>query len=162
MPYIVYKKDCSDLSSLLSVIEYEFAILEKPDDIQFVSKDKVSALGNLLDWDNGRLFGRDGELRWVTRKSTFHVVIISDNRTLPQGFIGEEIKPGSERMIYLWGENVVKNRKVSDEWYELRVPRMISYPFTPTKLGSRLKLVIKEYTLADRSTIHRYCGLKEE
>ncbi len=165
MPLIGYKKGCSEseVSKLASDIDYNFAILEKPDDIRFIKKSDSNSAGNLFDWDRGRLFGENVELRWLKRKNGFYVVIISENGRVPVKLNIEEINPVREREIYLWGENIEKSGNTTDDWYEQRIPRILNYPVNATKIRGRLKLIVKEYSLAsDKSTVHRYVGLKEE
>ncbi|MEC4685199.1 MAG: CRISPR-associated protein Csx19 [Nitrospirota bacterium] len=165
MPLIGNKKGCneSEVSKLASDIDYKFAILEKPDDIRFIKKSEINSIGNLFDWDRGRLFGENVELRWLKRRNGFHVVIISENGGVAEKLNPEEINPVREREIYLWGENIEKSGNTTDDWYEQRIPRILNYPVNATKIRGRLKLIVKEYSLSsDKGTVHRYVGLKEE
>jgi hypothetical protein len=154
----------NEIVSCLLYFDYEYAILEKQDDILFVGKGRIKSTGDFTQWDKGRLFGTDGEVKWVRKTKGFHVIAISDQGKIPEGFQRKEIELIEEKKLLLWGEHIIqtdKSMSLPEQWYELRIPRFIEYPFKPIRQGGRIRLAINEYCFKDKSTIHRYVGLEE-
>ena len=118
----------------------------------------LSELGNSIsEWDRGRVFGSDSEIRWERDDREFHVVWIRDDENVPHEWQSkEQIEADGERKILLWGERI----EGKDQWYEKQVPRILKYPVNDR--GSRIYALLKEYRLKDNSTVYRFKGVKAE
>jgi hypothetical protein len=123
------------------------------DEIRFEEFGKTTDYTN---WDKGRLFGKEAELKWHRRDGFFHLVVITDSDSLPQGFTGFKCSnlhtvkddSGTEkpREIFLWGE---KDRKTGS-WFEPRIPRLLHYPGVDFSIKKkRVKVVLREYTFEE-------------
>ena len=148
-----------DAKPFINNERFTYVILEKVDEIVFKKFDDNL---NLDEWDKGKLFGDESELKWLKRKGKFHAVVITDG-ALPDGFnFYKELQPfNSEpfRHIYLWGE---KDKTVKG-WYEPRIPKILEYPVADFKsVPSRIKIKIKEYTLSEEYEVYRNGEFRRE
>ena len=158
MAKIGYKKDATDFclkdeqgNAYLTASRFSYAILEKIDAIKFEEFGKRT---DYINWDKGWLFGDGVELKWLKRNGKFHLVVITDEDVLPQGFhefscenlrpIYYEYDEGNpiERSVFLWGE---KDRTINS-WFEARIPKKLVYPSVNFKAPeTRVKMVVREY-----------------
>ncbi len=143
----------SYFSEAIAILERYFCKAgEKPDFFNFLSELK----GNFSDWDKGRVFEQNSEIRWERESGAFHVVWIRDADGIPDGWEKEQIAPKPERKIWLWGK-----RDDKGQWYEKQIPRMFQYPAHGT--GERAFMVVQEYTInSDDSTVYRFKEVKTE
>lgn len=186
-----------ETNSYINAERFQYAILEKVDQIVIgrlesnhivykthgVSDDKTIPVDELEEWDKGRLFGVETELKWIKRKNQYHAVIITEESAIPEGFTeySSEAKPLTDdnenplppRYIYLWGEKQLKGSIKLDEWYEPRIPQILKYPIENWNTNKmRIAIKIQEYELNEKnpmdtedefiSIIHRYVDLKEK
>ncbi len=151
------------LASIYSLKEYicnenfNYAILENIDEIVF---EKFSDKFTFDAWDKGRLFGEKSELKWIKRKGTYHMVLITDG-AVPGNFVTyrvESIEEGPLRQIYLWGEKNTdtKTEKDVEGWYDPKIPKILKYPVDDYKSASKyLKMMVKTYKLAEKQEVYR-------
>ncbi len=145
------------LASIYSLKEYicnenfNYAILENIDEIIF---EKFSDKFTFDAWDKGRLFGEKSELKWIKRKGTYHMVLITDG-AVPGNFLTyrvESIEEGPLRQIFLWGE---KDTGV-EGWYDPKIPKILKYPVDDYENTSKyLKMMVMTYKLTEKHEVYR-------
>lgn len=170
---IGYLKESDDLNILdsggqpfISAERFQYMMVEKVDDIVFGFFSETESLEN---WDKGRLFGEQTELKWLKRNGKFDLVVINDDDDLPGGF-SEYSAPKLERVasrsIFLWGE---KDDTIT-AYFDARIPQILEYPVKSFRHAkSQLKIKVQQYRLTEinsfgeeiDSFIHRYTGLEE-
>ncbi|MBE0427718.1 MAG: hypothetical protein IBX72_13880 [Nitrospirae bacterium] len=106
--------------------------------------------GRVSDWDKGRIFDDRAEIRWEREGNGFHLVWIKDAGNIPDRWDKESLSQVNVRQILLWGERIGGGR----EWYEKQVPRIFEYPAKGN--GSKVYVVLNEYTFEDGSTVYRF------
>lgn len=120
---------------------FEYLIVEKVDEIKFERFGKTT---NYMDWDKGRLFGKQAELKWEkNHRGEFHIVIISDG-SLPAGFSKFEcdgLEKESKRKIFLWGKRDLN----TSGWFDAQIPQVLDYPVSSSKSEEQLKIILYEY-----------------
>lgn len=175
MAKIGYKRQAMDLNlkdkddnDYINDERFRYVILERVDEIRF---EKFGQTTDYASWDKGRLFGEEAEFKWHKRNGAFHLVVITDEDSLPAGFC--EFKSNNlniikHREIFLWGE---KDRDI-DSWFEPRIPHLLKYPgvdFSEKK--KRVKIVLHEYQFEETlpeseeqltSTVYRFVGLIQD
>lgn len=124
---------------------------EKPDFFDI----KKNLKGDFSDWDKGRIFNDDSEIRWERKQEHFHVVFVSDKKLIPENWDKKEItKEESSSEVLLWGKRI--NNK--NEWYEKQIPKILTYPSQDN--GERVYIKIQKYTIEDdNSNIYRFKGV---
>lgn len=77
---------------------------EKPDFFNHLSK----LNGNASEWDKGRLFDDESELKWERKNNCFNLVLLKDNENIPDGWSKEKAKENrnKSREILLWGNKI--------------------------------------------------------
>lgn len=160
----------TDGNNFISAERFRYIILERPDKIIF---EKFGQIQDYENWEHGRLFGDNDELKWDTINGKKHAVITSETN-LPDTF--EEFrdftlisKHDTMRELFLWGEkqyDKIGNPQL--EWYEPKIPQILKYPAEGNLAKNRVILKIQEYTIEETikdekivTTIHRYIGLEE-
>lgn len=142
------------LKALLQYLETSFgqAILEGVEDICFVGVGRApdhfhfDAAFDLGQWERGRAFGEEMELRWRRRGSRYALLLISENAVSLPPHLTEGIDPFPEPIpleqlpddpplhIILWGSwqdpEAEPDLPISQRpfWYEAQVPRFLAYP----------------------------------
>jgi len=181
MPKIGYKKSARDFNLrdneskyYINENRFKYAILEKVDEIKFENFGKTIDYTN---WDKGRLFGDKAEIKWNriyrsddgnSNSDEFHIVVISDEELLPEGFCEFEcdnLHIEKKRKVFLWGE---KDRSTCS-WFEARIPHLLHYPGLDfSKNKDRVKIILHEYQFEEKplelknkinSTIYRFVRL---
>jgi hypothetical protein len=128
--------------------EFNYAILESPSEICFVSL--AAAEPERLNpeaFSSGTLFSENAELRWRRRRDgRFHLVMVHDAGLTLKGEIGIPLEPlanstkgTSPPQLLLW--------KPVDE---PRIPRSIGYPSMPA--GKRPSIALKHYRLREETS----------
>ena len=124
------------------------------------------------EWERGRLFCADFELRWQKQDGAFQTVYVGQDIELPAFERADELKWQKTRpnCHYLWGSRVsnqklktigAKREAGSEVFVALRIPRILRYPVSAK--AKHVKLVIREYIdSSERVIYHRFEGLKEE
>ncbi len=139
---------------------FQYAILEKPDDVVFEELDGICELIAEYRYPRGVAFGEDGEMRWLRRSSgKIHAVWVRDTGPRPDEAdremtlrLADEQAPGS---LILWGE-----READGHYYEGRIPAGQTYPKAPGD-GRRLAVTIRDYESEDGSRrLFRLTGLE--
>ena len=158
MSEIGYKyKVCEDeLNELVEKADFDssIAILEK----WFCLKDDKPACFNFLcnlkgmvsDWDTGRVFDLNSEIRWERNGDSFHVIWIIHNGNITDDWKKEPLVFKEKRKVLLWGERIVNK----NEWYEKQIPQILKYPVKGD--GERVYLEIMQYTMPDGSPVYRF------
>ena len=155
-------KELTELLSSLPEKSKEFKLLENVVNITF---EKYSSEANLDIWEKGRVFGETGEVKWRKIDEEYHAVYLGksplEGILEKQNFNDELEEPEEpeerERSYFLWG---AKTKDKSDEWMELRIPRLLNYPVKGEK--DRVKLKVVEYINKSGKILHyRYKGLEE-
>ncbi len=152
------------LEELIISFDIEYAILQSIPKI-FIGmfeelKKELGGIINPCNFEAGRLFSQDFEIRWRKKsEDEFYTLIISDREQeqLFDGYDGKELKKitDSEQSFYLWG----KKEKAEDIWYELRIPKGWKYPVT----SRYAKIKIIEYETIGRpeeGRFYRFCGFE--
>jgi hypothetical protein len=113
-------------------------------------------------WEAGRAFGRDFEIRWQKEKENIKVMILgniplsvpdlSDSIDLDEAFYRKE------GAYYLWGIRL----EDGSGWDETRIPHLIKYP-VDGQSGRRLQLQTVEYIRKETGNLefYRFSGFKE-
>lgn len=171
MAKIGYKKNVVELqfTGYINKDQFDYAILEKANELIFDKFDNIN-INDLTNCIKGRLFGGKTELKWQKRRSGFHLVIITEESSLPEFFDNYpcELKPIKTRSIYLWG---IIDPVIKDHWYEKQIPRILKYPVIRQNLENsenRVKINVQEYELSRNSKndepasiIHRFVDIME-
>ena len=116
------------LEKLIELLNFEYAILQSIPQIHIGRFEELKReLGegmNARNFDSGRLFSEDLEIRWRKKgKDEFYTLVISDNEQMLTGYDErKELEITNRHSFYLWGE------KAGDVWYELRIPKGWRYP----------------------------------
>jgi hypothetical protein len=123
---------------------------EMPDFFNYLSKLK----GNVSEWDKGRVFDNNSEVRWEKDKIGFHLGWIKDGGNIPDGWNEEMLKSIDSHEILLWGTQISGKK----EWYEKQIPRIFEYPIRD--IGNMAYVVINEYIHKDGSKFYRLREVK--
>lgn len=135
-----------------------YAILDRPETSLFIP---ISKDTDWTDWENGRVFNEEMDLRWQKKDERFHVVMILD---APKAYFRQRYSLNlSEKYLeqkarwLLWGQQETKGK-----WIERRIPKIFTYPFA-TRNDSRIALSVKEYVNIgnQRVEFYRFTGLEE-
>lgn len=146
------------LEELLDSFNFEYAILQS---IPLIHIGKFDALKKELggginprNFDSGRLFSQDLEIRW--RKNggdEFYTMVISDKEQILDGYEKKKLESTNSYFFYLWGE------KAEDKWYELRIPKGWRYPVE----SKYAKIKVIEYEVEgkpEEGKFYRFCGFE--
>ena len=185
MAKIGYQENAPSLSAITAdgkpyLLEngFKYAILEKVDIIKF---SLYEIINDYPDWDNGRIFGINTELKWKKRNGKYHIVVTTED-DLPIGFslFSDTLEPIRDekgnikyRRIFLWGEQEKDNSgQPTGRWFEERIPQLLKYPIITDK--SRVQLKVQEYEFTEelkasvngqaektKSIIYRFIDLEE-
>lgn len=121
--------DEKKLRETVNSFEFKYGILES---IPRIYIGEIESLKKELDgginpnnFENGRLFSSNSEIRWRKKdKDRFYVLIISDEGQTINGYEKKNLTITREHLsFYLWGEKEPKGT-----WYELRIPKGWKYP----------------------------------
>ena len=119
---------------------------------------------NFEDWEQGRIFHYDFELRWEKQDSAFWVVYIGEQKVLPM----LDKKPLSDCEIhddsyYLWGEKatadtleLISQLETTNLFLELQIPRLLHYPVSSKNNKSRVKLSVRHYLNSETGVLEFY------
>ena len=179
MAKIGYKRGVSNLISYIDVMQFKtgYMMLENPEQLCF---EAINLHTPFHEWEKGRLFNADNEVKWLKRRDGFHLVIITETK-LPAGFdifhenlcrVTDEagnFRP--DQTVYRWGEKEFDGNQPLSQWYEGRIPEVLKYPFDGTQDRNlrRVCVRVREYELTKHdpdgrpftSIIHRYVRLEE-
>lgn len=144
------------LEELLQSFKFEYGILQSIPRIHIGTFDALKKeLGGELNprnFDSGRLFSQDLEIRWRKKRGDeFYAMLISDKELMLEGYEKKELKDTDRVSFYLWGE------KMGDKWYELRIPKGWNYPVE----SRHAKIKIVEYEVEgkpEEGKFYRFCG----
>jgi hypothetical protein len=145
--------DADKLTTLIAELRVEapFAILERPDKVDFPGASEMIEAAN---WPVGRVFGERMELHWEQEGTTYRVRLTRADETTPPPEFGETLVlegPEPEPVwYYLWGED------------EMAIGGRLNYSRAiPGKGRGRLGVV--EYRDEEgRLIFYRYIGLRRE
>lgn len=126
------------------------------------------------EWERGRLFCADFELRWEKQDGAFQTVYVGQDIELPAFERADELDlqhmKTRTNSYYLWGKRVSNKdlqtigaqREANSELFvALRIPRILRYPVSPN--AKYAKLLIREYLNSGENVVYyRFEGLKEE
>jgi hypothetical protein len=146
------------LGEFVESFDFEYGILQSIPQIRIGRFDELKKeLGgenNPHNFDSGRLFSQDLEIRWRKKSGDdFYTLLISDKDQMLDGYEKKELEIADRHSFYLWGE------KAEDIWYELRIPKGWKYP-----VKSRYaKIKVIEYEVKgkpDDGKFYRFCGFE--
>jgi|Deesub1362A_J573_1020465.scaffolds.fasta_scaffold00513_9 hypothetical protein len=135
-----------------------------------VRLERFDSATNFDQWEQGRIFNAEFELRWEQVDGTFHAVYCGDKKE-PPGFA--EVKEidlaaltTKQRSYFLWGERVkeedlpvIGQSPGTLVFLEFQVPRLLHYPVSPQ--AKRAKLKVLEYRDATGALVYyRFCGVE--
>lgn len=162
MPEIGYKYNVSNdelnhlikkvnSSDSIAILEKWFCLEgEKPDCFDFL----CNISSEISEWDKGRIFDLNSEIRWEKDGDSFHILWISDNENIADEWNKELLEfKDKERKILLWGDRIINTNK----WYEKQIPKIFEYPAIGNR--NRAYLLINEYQSlneSDDSSIFRF------
>jgi len=130
---------------------------------------------NFSEWERGRVFCPEFELRWEKQRDKFQLVYVGTAVNLPNFSLAEIDLPITQRdpiSYYLWGRRVAQGdlQKIGLQseppgiglFIEMRVAQRLQYPIQNNDT-QRVKLNVYHYS--DKTTgqvvYHRYYGLEE-
>jgi hypothetical protein len=163
----------------LERVLYHLLIAPDPDKTLRLAHFDAKTSFNFNEWERGRLFCADFELRWEKqacpdegRDGAFQTVYVGQAIDLPAFERADELKwqESRSKSYYLWGKRV-SNRDLatigaqreadSELFVALRIPRILRYPVSPK--AKYAKLLIREYLDSGEKVVYyRFEGLKEE
>ncbi len=164
MPEIGYRYnvDNEELDKLIRIakLNHPIAILEKLFCMNGEEKECFDHLNEktiVSEWDIGRIFDKNSEIRWEKDGERFHVIWIINNGNLTNDWEREDLTFKVNRKILLWGERI----KNQEKWYEKQIPKIFKYPVNGGK--NRVYIEVEEYNiLSDRSTVYKFKELTTE
>jgi hypothetical protein len=164
MPEIGYRYnvDNEELDKLIQIakLNHPVAILEKLFCMNGEKKEHFDYLNEetiVSEWDIGRVFDINSEIRWEKDEDKFHVIWIINNGNLTSEWKCEELRFKVNRRILLWGEKIENQ----EGWYEKQIPKIFKYPVNGEK--NRVYIDVDEYNiLSDGSTVYKFKGLTNE
>jgi len=185
MSEIIQWAKLDDLSATVSTLkwpEISYMYLERvpvgrlfaPDPDQTLRLAHFEANTSFNEWERGRLFCANFELRWEKQDGAFQTVYVGQDIELPAFERADELdlqnmktRPNS---YYLWGKRV-SNRDLqtigaqreadSELFVALRIPRILRYPVSAK--AKYAKLMIREYVDSGKNVVYyRFEGLEEE
>ena len=109
------------------------------------------------DWDKGRIFDQNSEIRWERTGDNFHILWIIHNGNITGDWETESLTfEGNKRKILLWGKRIDNE----NEWYEKQIPKILKYPAKGN--GQQVYLEVTEYTMSNNSSVYRFKELVAE
>lgn len=126
---------------------------------------RYDASENFEDWEQGRIFHDNFELRWEKQDSAFVVVYIGEPKDLPMLDNNRELSDFElhDHDYYLWGEKVtadalelIGQSETENLFLELQIPRFLHYPVTNRNNKSRVKLSVRHYQNAKTGNLEFY------
>jgi hypothetical protein len=118
------------------------------------------------DWQRGRVFNAEQELKWEQRQQQFHVVYCGQQP--PQGLMPVSLDAASQQTqaYYLWGARVREADRellgldtATPAFVELQIPRILHYPVAPQQ--DRVRVQVCEFYAADGQLCYaRWYGLQ--
>lgn len=138
----------ADLENPVAILEKLFC-LEGEEPAIF---DYLSNLEKMVsDWDKGRIFDLNSEIRWERTGDNFHVLWITHNGNITDDWEKESLTfTGKKRKILLWGKRIDNK----NEWYEKQIPKILKYPAKGN--GQQVYLEVSEYTMSNNSSVYRF------
>jgi hypothetical protein len=142
---------------------FNWMILEAVDEVMF---DGYHSAIDLSRYDNGRVFGTDGEVRWQRDEKKFHVLLVGSIAQPPTSLVAysKELPANlfeyKRRRYYLWGEWTDNLR----DWVEASVPHIFNYPTPPSSGRWRYALTTIEYVnrITGEMEFYRFVGTDME
>jgi hypothetical protein len=155
--------DKEKLRRAINAFEFKYGVLESIPQIYIGEteelKKELSGEIEPDNFNNGRLFSADSELRWRKKgKNEFYALIICDGDEFRdiEGYERKEITMLNNQLsFYLWGEK----EKAGDKWSELRIPEGRKYPVE----SQYAKIKVKEYEVEgkqEEGKFYRFCGFE--
>ena len=144
----------ADLENPVAILEKLFCLEgEEPAFFDYLSNlDKI-----VSDWDKGRIFDQNSEIRWERTGDDFHVLWITHNENITGDWEKESLTfKSKKRKILLWGKRIDNE----NEWYEKQIPKILKYPAKGN--GQRAYLEVLEYTMSNNSSVYRFKELIAE
>ena len=126
------------------------------------------------EWERGRIFCADSELRWEKVDGTFWMVYVGPEPAPPGFALADELDlshtTAQPRSYYLWGTHVsadkleeigTQARPESELFIEFRIPRLLYYPVS--KHVKQVKLHVIEYLDPHTGNLlyYRFSSLEE-
>jgi len=120
------------------------------------------------NWQRGRVFDQEQELKWDSLDGQFHLVYCGPS--VPAGFTKQHIECTAEPTTYAyvaWGTRVEPAARVAlgiqtqgAAFIELQIPRILVYPVSAQAF--RMKIEIREWYGPDgRLCYSRWAGIRE-
>ena len=114
------------------------------------------------NWERGRIFHNNFELRWERQEDAFAVVYIGEPKRLPR-IDNKLLSEFQDESYYLWGEKMtadtlkrINQRETVNLFLELQIPRLLSYPVSNGNEKFRVKLSARHYLNPETSALEFY------
>lgn len=167
---------------LLSWIRPAYMYLERIPEL-WLSDDDVAAgvrfelfdpQTQFAEWERGRVFCPDFELRWEKLDGAYQTVVVGNAPSLHGFSLATEIDlaaaSAQTRGYLLWGQRVkddelsligVEHVPNGQVYLELRIPRILRYPMSDQARQARL--IVREYANPKSGDLlyYRFAGLEE-
>lgn len=116
--------DVSELTDRLTYLQFgdpSYCLLQRADAITDWKKEGPDA-GEIREYTHGRLFGKNGEMRWKERIDGYSLLWLSEGDP-PNGFttLGEFEASAPQEVFLLGGGD-------TPPWRDTRIPRVLKYP----------------------------------
>lgn len=156
----------------LERVLYRLLIAPAPDQTLCLAHFDAKTSFDFNEWERGRLFCTDFELRWEKQDGAFQTVYVGQAIKLPAFEQADELKwqESRSKSYYLWGKRVsnkdlqtigAQREADSELFVALRIPRILRYPVSPK--ANYAKLLIREYLDSGEKVVYyRFEGLEEE
>ena len=158
---VVATAHVSELSALIDKLkklpigESRYFLLQRPDAITYWQKEYPGA-AEVKKYSYGRLFGKDGEIRWRKTACGYSLLWLSEGDS-PEGFtrLEGEWETSAPQDVFLLGGGD------TTQWRDTRIPRKLDYPIDPCQFPS-VKVI--QYKELNSQTIRftRYTGFVDQ
>ena len=143
---IVATAHVPDVSALIEQLknlqcgEPSYYLLQRANEITYWQKGTPDAM-EIEKYTHGRLFGRDGELRWQESKGGYALLWLSEG-DIPEGFESyDEWKMCAPQKVSLLG---LLSDEDTAQWRDTRIPRELYYPMERCQFPSVKVIQYKE------------------
>ena len=160
---IVQALDCPS-ESLMILERMPCAFLSDDEREKGICLRKYDASENFEDWEHGRIFHNDFELRWEKQGEAFVVVYIGEPKVLPMS--DTKLLSDFETQdddYYLWGQKMtaddlkrIEQPETANLFLELQIPRLLRYPVSNRNEKFRVKLSARHYLNPETRALEFY------
>jgi len=126
------------------------------------------------EWERGRVFCADFELRWEKLDGAYQTVVVGNtlvlNNFTPANEMGLAMATVQKRGYLLWGKRMkddqlsvinAEHKPNSQVYLELRIPRILRYPVSPNARQTQLNVFEYVDPKSGDLLYYRFVGLEE-